>query len=387
MRLNDVTVVDFTHLLPGPYATQLLADVGAEIWKVEPPDGDAARKLNVGGTGEGTLFPLVNRGKKSLQVDLKADGADQLLERLFAEADVVLEQFKPGVAERLNIDYETVSGYAPDIVYCSLSGYGQKGPFRDHAGHDINYLGHAGVLDMNRNSPDDRPVIPGVPIADMAGGLFATTCIVMSLLSREFGTESGEYIDVSMTDVSLSFAQVLAAGALFGNDPRPGETLLSGRAPCYSIYRAADGEYLTVGAIEPHFWEALCVGLDRPELVEKHLSSDPNVRQAVREELEAAFDERDAATWLDHFDHSQVPIGRVNQFKEAMSDPQVLQRETIRNDLTPPRMGFPAASTGAIPEPQEPPPELGEHTTEVVTQLGFDESECRKFQKAGIIER
>ena len=386
MRLDDVTVVDFTHLLPGPYATQLLADVGAKVWKVEPPGGDSGRGLDIGGTGEGSLFPLVNRGKKSLRLDLKAERSGRLLERLFEEADVVIEQFKPSVAERLGINYETVAEYAPDVVYCSLSGYGQGGPYSNHVGHDINYLGHAGVLDMTRTGPDGRPIIPGVPVADMAGGLFATTCIVTALLSRELGSESGEYIDVSMTDVSLSLAQVLAAGALFGTQQRPRETLLSGGMPCYGIYKAADGKYLTVAAIEPHFWVALCKRLDRPELAEKHMAQDPAVRQAVREELEAAFAKREASAWLEYFDHSEIPVGRVNRFEEAMSDPQMQHRGMVLDDVTPPRLGFPAASTGAVPEPTGPPPDLGEHTDEILARLGFKEADREELRKAGVIE-
>ena len=386
MQLDDVTVVDFTHLLPGPYATQLLADVGAEVWKVEPPGGDSGRELDVGETGDGSLFPLVNRGKKSLQLDLKAGEAGPPLERLFEAADVVIEQFKPGVAERLGIDYETVAEHAPDVVYCSLSGYGQDGPYSDHVGHDMNYLGYAGVLDMTRTKPDGRPIIPGVPIADMAGGLFATTCIVTALLSRELGSESGEYIDISMTDVSLSLAQVLAAGALFGTQQRPGETLLSGGMPCYGIYEAADGKYLTVAAIEPHFWVALCKRLDRPELAEKHMAQDPAVRQAVREELEAAFAKREASAWLEYFDHSEIPVGRVNRFKEAISDPQMRHRGMVLDDVTPPRLGFPAASTGTVPEPTDPPPELGEHTDEILARLGFREADREELRRAGVIE-
>ena len=156
--------------------------------------------------------------------------------------------------------------------------------------------------------------------------------------------------------------------------------------PCYGIYKAADGKYLTVAAIEPHFWVALCKRLDRPELAEKHMAQDPAVRQAVREELEAAFAKREASAWLEYFDHSEIPVGRVNRFEEAMSDPQMQHREMVLDDVTPPRLGFPAASTGAVPEPTGPPPDLGEHTDEILARLGFKEADREELRKAGVIE-
>jgi len=385
MDLDGITVVDFTHLLPGPYATQLLADLGAEVIKVEPPGGDAAREFALGDGTPGSLFAVLNRGKDSLALDLKADRAAEVTARLFAEADVVLEQFRPGVAERLGIGEADVREHAPEAVYCSLSGYGQSGPGADRVGHDLNYVGEAGLLDLTREGPDEPPVIPGVPVADMAGGLVAATSILAALLSRELGTESGEYLDVALTDAALSVEQVLAASAFLGDPPRAGETVLTGGVPWYDVYRTADDRYLTVAALEPRFWEALCGAIDRPDLREAHGSEDPAVREATREALAATFAEAPIAAWESLLEDPELPVGRVRRAEEALTDPALADRGMVLEGAgeAPPRLGFPAA--GRVDEPRTAAPALGADTGAVLERLGFDADARAALADAGVV--
>ncbi|MEF8854165.1 MAG: CaiB/BaiF CoA-transferase family protein [Haloarculaceae archaeon] len=391
MDLSDLTVLDFTHLLPGPYATQLLADAGADVIKVEPPGGDPARHLAFGdGSGgtdrvpPGTLFPLLNRGKRSLVLDLKAEGVERALVPLFDSADVVIEQSRPGVADRLGIGEADVREHAPDVVYCSLTGYGQTGPWADRVGHDLNYVGEAGLLDATRASPDDPPVIPGVPVADMAGGLVAAFSTVSALLSRELGTTSGEYVDVSLTDAALSMEQVFAASALFGGTPRAGDTPLTGGQPCYDVYECADGRYLTVAALEPKFWAALCERLDHDELRDEHLATDPATREAVRNTLAETFGSRPREAWLEVFDDGEIPVGPVRSVAEAMAAPAFRDRGAVREggEGLHPRLGFPAA--GEVTAEMAPPPEPGADTDAILAEAGLDRSVRDSLAEKGV---
>lgn len=384
MYLNEVTVLDFTHLLPGPFATQVLADLGATVIKVEPPGGEGARQLDLGDGQPGALFKLVNRGKQSVALNLKAEGSEEAVSRLFAEADAVLEQFRPGVAEELGIGYETATAHTSELVYCSLTGYGQTGPYRDRPGHDLNYVGLSGLLEMTRSDGEEPPVIPGVPVADMAGGLYAALTILSGLLSRELGTQSSTYIDVSMTDVGLSLSQALAASALFDGEVRPGQTLLTGKYPCYGVYESADGNYVTVAAIEPQFWGTLCTELDRPALVDAHLSDDPAVRQAVRETLSEVFRSRTAEEWEERLGDTEAMFAPVKRFEEALQDPQIRAREMVQTDVEPPRLGFPAKADG-IDAPTTPPPSAGEHTEPVLRLLGFGEQQLEELRDSNVI--
>jgi crotonobetainyl-CoA:carnitine CoA-transferase CaiB-like acyl-CoA transferase len=384
MDLSGLTVLDFTHLLPGPYATQLLADAGADVVKVEPPGGDPARHLPLDADRPGTLFPLLNRGKESVVVDLTADGADRALAPLFAEADAVVEQYRPGVADRLGIGEAAVREHAPEVVYCSLTGYGQTGPNRERVGHDLNYVGEAGLLDMTRSGRDAAPAIPGVTVADTAGGLVAAFSLVAALLSRELGTASGEYVDVSMTDATRSLGQALAASALFGGSPRPGETALTGRQPCYGVYETADGRYLTVAAIEPEFWTELCRALDHEELIDAHMASDPATREAVRETLAATFATRTREEWLDALADRNVMVGAVRTPEEAFEAPAAREREQVLDPPdAPPRLGFPAV--GEVSARESPPPDLGADTRAVLCRAGLDDETVSALSEQGVI--
>jgi crotonobetainyl-CoA:carnitine CoA-transferase CaiB-like acyl-CoA transferase len=370
MQLDEIRILDLTRLLPGPYGTQLLADMGAEVVKIEPPgEGDYARAMEPIVDGIGGVFGSTNRGKQSITLNLKDERAQEILLTMAEEADVLFEQFRPGVVDRLGIDYETVRERNTDIVYCSLTGYGQTGPYSDRVGHDLNYVGYGGLLDMTRPDEDSSPVLPGYPIADMNGGLFGVFAILGALLSRELG-HGGEYIDVSMTDIVLSLSQSVAPMAFADADPRPGETVLTGKYPSYGVYETADDRYVALAALEPHFWENFCAAVDREDLVDAHHSSDPVEVAALEAELEALFRERTRDEWAADLAEAETMVSPVKTLAEAIEDPQIRSRDIIEEG-SPPRIGFPANGTD-IGETDESVPELGEHTAAVLRRHGIE---------------
>ncbi len=388
MKLDGVRVLDLTRLLPGPYATQLLADAGADVVKVEDTGaGDYARHMPPAtGDGVGAVFDAVNRGKRSIAIDLKTDAGQDAFYELVADADVVVEGYRPGVTERLGVDYDTLVEYRSDLVYCSLSGYGQQGPYTDRPGHDINYAGLAGLLDMTRDDPSAPPQLPGYQIADMGGGLLAAFAICAALLSRELGNTGGEYLDVALTDAVVSFSQSVAPLALRGEDPRPGETPLTGEFPWYDVYEAKDGRYVTIGALEPQFWRAFCEAVDRPDLVEKHMTEDPAERGALREELSAIFRERTRDEWAETMADVDATVDGVYTPAEALSHPQIDARGYVTQDDGAPRVGFPVAGT-AIPDSDGMrPPRHGEHTEALLRDAGVDEAGLEQLRDAGAIK-
>lgn len=386
MRLDDVRVLDLTRLLPGPYATQLLADMGADVVKVEDTGaGDYARHTPpVTDRGTGALFDSVNRGKRSVAIDLKSDDGRVAFMELAAEADVVFEQFRPGVVDRLGVDYDSVRAVNEEIVYCSLSGYGNSGPYRERAGHDLNYVGVAGLLDVTRNGEADAPRVPGYQIGDLGGGLFAAFSIVSALLSRELGNTGGEFIDVSMTDVVASFSQSIAYEALTGADPRPGETALTGLYPWYDVYECADGRYITLGALEPEFWQAFCEEVGHEEWVGEHMTGDPDRRAALREALTELFAERPLEAWLDELS-DQTMTGPVLTPAEAFEHDQLDERVVKRPDDAPPRIGFPAKGTDVPTDTDESVPGHGEHTDAVLRAAGLDDEEIESLRDSGAV--
>ncbi|WP_049898870.1 CaiB/BaiF CoA-transferase family protein [Natrinema sp. J7-1] len=386
MQLDSVRILDLSRLLPGPYATQLLADAGADVIKVEDTDrGDYARDTPPTTVrGVGALFESVNRGKRSIALDLKSRGGREAFYELVADADVVFEQFRPGVADRLEIDDETLREYNDELVYCSLSGYGGTGPDAERAGHDLNYVGVAGLLDMTREDESMAPQIPGYQIGDLGGGLFAAFSIVGGLLSRELGN-GGEYVDVAMTDVVASFSQAVAHEALTGGDPRPGETPLTGKFPWYDVYETADGRYVTLAALEPKFWTTFCEEVDREALIDAHGTDDPAELAGVREELEALFASRSRDAWLANLSEETM-VGPVCTPAEALEHPQLEAPGLVERPAdAPPRIAFPARGSNVPDTHDESVPEHGEHTDELLASVGYDESERAALREAGAI--
>jgi crotonobetainyl-CoA:carnitine CoA-transferase CaiB-like acyl-CoA transferase len=387
MDLSALRVLDLTQLLPGPYATQLLRDLGAEVIKVERPGGEPGRRFGEGETPAGSaLFDVVNRGKRSVTVDLKTDAGREAVLAVAEGVDVVVEQFRPGVVDRLGVGYEDVRARNGDVVYCSMSGYGATGPYRDRAGHDLNYVGTAGLLDMTRPDEGSKPVVPGYPIADMAGGLVAALSIVSALLSRELGDDGGEHIDVAMTDAVLSLSQIVAGPAVAGVDQRPGETVVTGKYPCYGVYECAEGRYVTLAALEPAFWEAFCGTVGRPDLADEHMADDGTTRERVREELRSIFAGRSREEWLEALADVDATVGPVNTVREAFADTAVGAREFVREvDGQLRRAGFPAQGSDGPPRTDAPAPLAGEHTEAVLRESGYGADEVAALESEGVV--
>lgn len=383
--LAGTGILDLSRLLPGPYATLLLADLGAEVTKVEEPGiGDYLRATPPLADSLSYRFAMLNRNKKSVAVNLKTPEGREIFMRMARNADVVLETFRPGVMERLGIGYNSVRAVNPGIVYCSLTGFGQTGPYRERVGHDLNYVGIAGLLSLTGRV---KPEIPAVPVADLAGGMFAALTILAALQSRA-RTGTGAHLDLSMTDAVFSWLTIHLA-ELFANETafERAEVTLLGAFPCYAIYETSDGKYLTVGALEPKFWHNLCVALERPQFSSSQYDSEK--REETFGDLRALFKTRTQQAWLEFFAAREVPLAPVNDLTEAVADPQIrhrrLTRSLMRNAVEFKQVAFPAHFEGAREKSDQPAPALGQDTRRVLLGIGYQEGEIEALKLRGVI--
>ncbi len=352
--LDGLVALDLTRLLPGAAATQMLAQFGAEVIKVEEPGGDYARSMPPFVDGEGAVFRATNRGKRSVVLDLKTRPGVEAFRDLVRGADVLIESFRPGVLRRLGLDYEALRPLNPRLIYASLTGYGQSGPRSAAAGHDVNYLAAAGLL--------TPPSIPPGQIADLAGGAMqAVIGILLALQARE-KTGEGQHVDVAMTDgiawlMTLPAAVYAATGA--------GATVLTGGCACYRLYQAADGRWLAVGALEPKFWRVVCERLGRPDLAQEQFVEGARRKQII-EEVAEIFAGRASGEWLERFADCDCCVTLVHELEEILSDPQLRQRGTVVEIDGRPAIGvIPklSATPGAI---GDSPPRLSRHNQELL---------------------
>lgn len=356
--LTGVRILDLSTLLPGPLATLLLAEAGAHVTKVERPRGDEMRgyvpRL---GAGMSAYFALLNRGKETVELDLKHAAGAARLWALIRDADVVIEQFRPGVMERLGFGYDRVQARNPRIVYCSITGYGQSGPDAQRAGHDINYLARSGVLALVTGT-HARPALPPTPLADIAGGAYpAALNVALALLQRE-RTGHGTHLDIAMADNLLPLAYWgLGLLEVTGRDPVPAGELLTGGSPRYGFYETADGRFLAVAAVEDRFWRALldALELDHADLDDR---ADPAVVFAA---LTARIRTRTAAEWNAHLGHLDVCCEVVRSLTEARADPHITHRELFARTVTTKdrsmaALPVPIASSLRIPDIARPAP-------------------------------
>ncbi len=385
--LEGFRVLDLSRLIPGPMASLHLADLGAEVIKVEDTGaGDYMRRPGPDAPMS-ALFGMVNRNKKSIALDLKQPEAVEAFLRLAETADVVIESFRPGVVARLGIDFAAVRARNSRIVYAALSGYGQTGPFAEKAGHDINYLGYAGILDQI-GAAEGPPVLANWQIADLAGGALSTAmAILAALLGVQRGGE-GRYLDIAMTDCAMAHGVVtLAAIAERGHVTARGRDRLSGGLPGYRVYACADGRHLAVGALEPKFWEAFCQAIDRPDLAAKGRTPGPEAEE-VAAEVAAALRTRERNEWAVIFDRIDCCVSPVLSLEEAMETRQALARGLVRHDPLPDggetlSFNFPVLMSDFTTEIRLPPPEQGADTDAVLGALGLDVEALRASGAAG----
>lgn len=336
--LTGVRVLDFSTLLPGPMATLLLAEAGAEVIKIERPGGEEMRGYAPRWDDVSATFALLNRGKKSIAVDLKDAGACDRMRALAATCDVLVEQFRPGVMDRLGLGYGAMRKLNPKLVYCAITGYGQTGPRRDRAGHDLNYIGDAGLLALSSGAPGRRTLPPGL-IADIAGGAYPAVLNILLALRQRDATGEGSFIDVSMTDSLFPFTfAALAQGHVTGAWPKDGGERLTGGSPRYHLYETRDGALAAVAALEQKFWLTFtqAIGLE-PEYIDDR--RDPGRAIARIAEIIAL---RTAAEWKPIFDEADCCCSIVQNLHAAMDDPQFVARGLFARKLA-------NATGGAIP--------------------------------------
>lgn len=374
-------LLDLSRLFPGPYCARIFADWGFDVIKVEPPGGgDWARyvpPLNPE-TGQGLLFEALNRGKKSLSLNLKSEQGCAILLQLVEAADVLLESFRPDVMARLGLDYEVLAAANPRLIYCSLSGYGTEGPYRDRAGHDLNYVGLAGLLDLTgiRDAP---PVLLGAPVADVSGALWAAVGILMALLERE-QTGRGQRVDASLLGGALSCMSLAVARQQGGEPVVRGASDLTGGVVCYNLYATRDGGYVTLSALEPDFWAAFCRAVDREDLLDQQFA--PAVAgEPAYEALCALFRTRSRQGWVEALEGVDACCEPVYAIEEALASAPIQALGMAGSQGLLPPVHF---SGRDRPSPQ-PAPGLGQHTTEMLDQLGYDGAAVARLREDGVV--
>lgn len=388
--LAGIKILDMTRLLPGAFCTQILADLGADVIKVEQPDGgDYNRAFPPLAKEESGSFLLMNRNKKSLTVNLKSEQGKEIIRKLVRETDVLLEGFRPGVMARLGLSYDTLAAINPGLIYCAISGYGQTGPSNMKPGHDLNYLAEAGALQLFGKA-GEGPIVPGLSIADVGGGsLMATTGILAALLSR-VTTGKGQFVDISMHDGAISWLALHGADQMFGGiEPKGGERPFIGQAPCYNVYESSDGRHVALGIIEPHFWERFCDAVGLPQLKSDQWPSG-EAAAIQRDILAQLFLTRTRDQWVEKLGSADIPFGPVLGIEEALSDDHASHREMLQYVDHPvegriPQLGFPIKLSETPCAIRLPPPLLGEHNDEILRGLDYAEDVIETMKTAKII--
>ncbi len=388
--LSGIRVLDLTRLMPGSICTLHLADMGADVIKVEDPwEGDYSRSIGAKDDATALYYLVMNRNKRSLKLNLKLPRGRDLFQDLARNAQVIVESFRPDVVDRLGIGYEAIKHLNPQIVYCSISGYGQTGPYRHKTGHDINYCAYAGIIDQigQRGGP---PVLSNFQIADTVGGAL---CAVMGILAAIVDTQrggSGRHIDVSMTDCSLAHnIMPLVALNETGDSHARGEEMLSGGLPGYGLYETADGRYMAVGAIEQKFWKTFCETLERPDLIDKNQANGEEA-QDLRCELASLFKTHTQAYWIERFDAVECCVSPVMSLGESKNNEQFRAREMFVSSKNGERdaisqYAFPLKMSDFEFSLQRPAPRHGEHSKQILSEAGYDEEKIAELEKEGVI--
>ena len=398
--LSGIKVLDMTGLGPSSVAAMMMGDMGAEVIKIDLPPGGGSR-----GVGEGIPFmpteeeeveranawTATNRNKKSVAINLRTEAGQRVFQKLAQTSDVIIESFRPGVMDRMNAGYQAISKINPRIIYCSVSGYGQTGPYRNFPGHDANYSGMGGVLGLTGESQEGKPVIALNIVADIAVAVFeAVIGILLAVCARE-RTGRGQHVDISMTDGVVSLLTVVpgAEEYLYSQVlPRRGETMTSGNRPYYAVYQTKDKKYLSVCPIEPRFWGNLCHTIGREDLIPQQF--DPSKEGELRSQLSQIFLTKSRDEWFELLTKADVPVGKVLDMDELFSDPQILHRQMVI-ELNHPKFGKVKQIGIGIKLSDTPGAvhalahRLGQDTSEVLSGLGYSQSEMKDLRQQGAI--
>ncbi|CRM53587.1 MULTISPECIES: CaiB/BaiF CoA transferase family protein [Pseudomonas] len=388
--LASLKVLDFSTLLPGPFASLMLADMGAEVLRIESPTRpDLLRVLPPHDQGVSASHAYLNRNKRSLALDLKQPEALEIVRALVKAYDIVLEQFRPGVMERLGLGYEALKAINPKLIYVSITGYGQTGPYKDRAGHDINYLALAGVASYTGRA-DSGPLPLGVQLADVGGGsLHAVVGLLAAVIARQ-QSGVGQYLDVSMTDCSFSLNAMAGAGYLAcGVEPEWESHVLNGGS-FYDYYRSREGRWMAVGSLEPGFMQQLCETLGRPELAAQGLSPRPEQQKALKQALKVEFEKRSFEELCELFAGVDACVEPVLSLSEAVEHPQLKARELIsqvpRGDgSTQAQLACPLKFSEGVPAPRHIGAAVGAHSDEVLAELGLSAQRISELRQAKVV--
>ena len=402
LALEGIKILDFGRTAPVSFFTMLLGDLGAEVIMIEAPPSAGKREAGFRHTLAGGLerryrrYRIANRNKRSIGLNLKSEKARDVFYELAKSADVIVEGFRPGVTERLGIDYQTICKLNPGIVYCSISGYGQDGPYRDLPGHDINFISVSGALDLI-GSRNGKPVIPLNLVGEFSGGMHAAVGVLAALMVRE-KTGKGQYIDISITDSVLSvLTNRISDYFEHGKDQKRGETSLGGAYPYYNIYETKDGKYIAIGCVEEWLWEVFCREIGREDYIPFHFELDHLHKPVDGEKwaeisasLEQIFLTRTSNEWFEILAKKDIPVSKVNTLGEALMDAQICHRDmvvdvddTIEGKIRQNGIAIKLSDTpGRI---RQLPPLLGEHTDDILRELGYNQQTIDELRQGAII--
>lgn len=385
--LSGVKILDFSTLLPGPFASMILGDLGAEIIRIESPTRiDPVRRLSPQRDGISAAHAYLNRNKRSLALDLKQAAGVQIVKDLIGSYDIVIEQFRPGVMERLGLGYEALRECNPALIYCSITGYGQDGPYRDRAGHDINYLSISGISGYTGR---EGPLPLGVQVADIGGGSLYAAVAILAALTHRTRTGEGQHLDVSMTDAAFSWHAATGAAFLAGaKAPGYGSDRLNG-GTYYDYYATSDGRYFSVGSLEPQFMQAFCAAMGHPEWAGMAAAAQPGAQDELKRRITEVFQTRSFIEWRRIFDATDCCVEPVLSIEEATSHPQLQARGMV--------VEVPAASGQAYRQAAHPvrysaTPPTYRHVGQalscagpaVLAELGYGDAEIRRLEAQGV---